>query len=194
MNCKKTIFVILCSVVTCALLWSCAGPKPAVKEKEPVAEKKVEKKVEKKEVAKVVEPEVKFEPIEWTTKVMDADVKMGGTPVYVPEDYEKYSLTLRALENNRFELYLEASGMAPKLMLKGTSTLEPDREGKIAFKISEVVEENVQPVFDVLGLRVLSEDELRDSYYLYGSFKKRGVSMLEAYDMNSAVVMEFRTK
>jgi len=187
MNCKRTIFVILCSVFACALLWSCAAPKPAVKEKKPV-----EKKVEEKEVAKVVEPEPEFEPMEWTTKVMDADVKMGGTPVYVPEDYEKYSLTLRALENNRFELYLEASGMAPKLMLKGTSTLEPDREGKIAFKISEVVEENVQPVFDVLGLRVLSEDELRDSYYLYGSFKKRGVSMLEAYDMNSSVVMKFR--
>jgi hypothetical protein len=190
MNCKKTIFVILCSVVTCALLWSCAGPKPAVKEEEPVAEKKVEKK----EVAKVVEPEVKFEPIEWTTKVMDAEVKMGGTPVYVPEEYEKYALTLRSLEDNKFELYLEERGRSPKLMLKGSSTLKPDREGKIAFHITDIVEENVQPVFDVLGLRVLKKDELRDNYYLYGSLKKRGASLLEAYDMNSSVVMEFRTK
>jgi hypothetical protein len=189
MNCKKTIFVILCSVFACALLWSCAAPKPAVKEEKPV-----EKKVEKKEVAKVVEPEPKFEPMEWTTKVMDAELKMGGTPVYVPENYEKYSLTLRALENNKFELYLEERGMSPKLMLKGTSTLESDREGKIAFKVSDIVEANVQPVFDVLGLRVLKKGELRDNYYLYGSFKKRGVSTLEAYDMNSSVVMEFRTK
>ncbi len=189
MNGKKTIFVILCSVFTCALLWSCAAPKPAVKEKEPV-----ERKVEKKEVARAVEPEAKFEPIEWTTKVMDAEVKMGGTPVYIPDEYGKYSLTLRALENNKFELYLEERGMAPKLMLKGTSTLEPDREGKIAFKVSEIVEQTVQPVFDVLGLRVLKKDELRDNYYLYGSLKKRGVSLLEAYDMNSSVVMKFAKK
>jgi hypothetical protein len=189
MNFKKLIFIVFCSFAIFAFLWSCAGPKEVVKEEETV-----EKKEEKKEVAKVVEPEVVFEPMVWTTSVKDAEVKMGGTLVNIPEEFEKYSLTLKVPEENEFELYLEARGMAPKLMLKGTSTLEPDREGKIAFNVTEITEENVQPVFDVLGLRALREDELRDNYYLYGSLKERGVSVLEAYDMNSSAVMKFTQK
>ena len=193
MSFKKIIFVVFCGMIVFAFLLNCAGPKEAVKVEKP-AEKKVEKPAEKKEekVAKVVEPEVK--PMEWTTKVMDADVEMGGKAVAVPNEYGKYSLTLRSLERNQFELYLEERGAAPKLLLEGTSTLEPDREGKIAFRVTDINEEYVQPIFDVLGLRVLKKDELRDNYYLFGSFKERGVSTLEAYDMESSVVMKFTPK
>ncbi len=198
MSFKKIIFIVFCGMIVFAFLLNCAGPKEAVKvekpaEKEEVA--KVEKPAEKKEeVAKVVEPEVKMKPMEWTTAVKDAEVKMGGKAVMVPEEYAKYSLTLRALERNQFELYLEERGAAPKLLMEGTSTLKPDSEGKIAFRVTDINEGYVQPIFDVLGLRVLKKDELRDNYYLFGSFRERGISTLEAYDMGSSVVMEFTIK
>ena len=191
MNVKKLIFLLFCSMVIFTFLWSCAGTQEAMVE-EPVTKKPAEKKEEK--IAKVEEPKVELKALEWTTSVMDAEVKMGGRAVTVPDNYTKYALTIRSLERNKFELYLEERGMAPKLLMKGTSTLKPDREGKIAFKVIDIEEDYVQPLFDVLGLRVLRKDELRDNYYLYGSLKKRGVSVLEAYDMGSSVVMKFSPK
>jgi hypothetical protein len=170
---------------------------PVAKEEvaeEPAEEMEVEEQIE---VAKVVEPEpeVAFVPEEWTTTVKDAVVTMGGTEVIVPEEFEDYALTLRVLEENKIELYLEEAGMAPELLLTGISSLEPDDEGKIAFQVSEIKEENVQPVFDLLGLRVLDEDELRDDYFLFvESFDESGVAVLEAFDMDSSATMEFTRK
>jgi hypothetical protein len=110
---------------------------PVAKEEvaeEPAEEMEVEEQIE---VAKVVEPEpeVAFVPEEWTTTVKDAVVTMGGTEVIVPEEFEDYALTLRVLEENKIELYLEEAGMAPELLLTGISSLEPDDEGKIAFQV-----------------------------------------------------------
>jgi hypothetical protein len=185
MSFKKIVFILFCGMVVFSFLLSCAGPKEAVKEEKP-AEKK-------EEVAKAVEPEPKVEmkPMEWTTAVKDAEVEMGGKAVRIPKEYSKYSLKLRSLERNKFELYLEERGAAPVLLLEGTSTLKSDREGRIAFRITDIDEESVQPIFDVLGLRVLKKDELRDNYYLFGTLKERGVSTLEAYDMGGSVIMEF---
>jgi hypothetical protein len=182
MSFKKSILVVFCGMIVFAFLLNCAGPKEAVK---------VEKPVKEEEVAKAVEPEVEMKPMEWTTKVKDAEVEMGGDAVNIPREYSKYSLTLRSLKNNQFELFLEESGAEPKLLLKGSSTLESDREGRIAFHVTDINEEHVQPLFDVLGLRVLKKDELRDNYYLYGTFKERGVSILEAYDIGNSVTMKF---
>jgi hypothetical protein len=182
MSLRKSIWVVFCGMIVFAFLLNCAGPKEAVK---------VEKPVTEKEVAKAVEPEVEMKPMEWTTKVKDAEVEMGGDAVNIPREYSKYSLTLRSLKNNQFELFLEESGAEPKLLLKGSSTLESDREGRIAFHVTDINEEHVQPLFDVLGLRVLKKDEMRDNYYLYGTFKERGVSILEAYDMGNSVTMKF---
>ncbi len=187
MNFKKLIFILFCCGVIFAILWSCAGPKEAVKVEEPV-EKKVEPE---KEIAKVEVPKVEFKPMEWTTAIKDAEVTMGGKAVIVPKEYSKYALTLQALEKNKVEVYLEEEGMAPTLLLKGNSTLKPDKEGRIAFQVTEIIEERVQPVFDVLGLRVLRKEELRDYYYLFGSFEEKGVSVLEAYDMDNSVTMKF---
>jgi len=182
MSFKKIILFVFCGMIVFAFLLNCAGPKEAVK---------VEKPAEKEEVAKAVEPEVEMKPMEWTTKVKDAEVEMGGKAVTVPKEYGKYSLTLRSLEKNQFEFYLEERGAAPKLLLKGTSTLEPDREGRIAFRVTDINEEYVQPLFDVLGLRILKKDELRDNYYLFGTLKEGGISILEAHDMGSSVTMKF---
>ena len=183
MSFKKIILVVFCGMIGFAFLLNCAGPKEAVK---------VEKPAEKKEeVAKAVEPEVEMKPMEWTTKVKDAEVEMGGKAVRIPKEYGKYSLMLRSLERNQFELYLEERGAAPILLLEGTSTLESDREGKIAFRVTDINEDHVQPLFDVLGLRVLKKNELRDNYYLFGSLKESGVSILEAYDMGNCVTMKF---
>jgi hypothetical protein len=182
MSFKKIILVVFCGMVVFAFLLNCAGPQEAVK---------VEKPAEKEEVAKAVEPEVEMKPMEWTTKVKDAEVEMGGKSVRIPKEYGKYSLMLRSLERNKIELYLEERGAAPILLLKGTSTLESDREGRIAFRVTDINEDSVQPIFDILGLRVLKKDELRDNYYLFGTLKERGVSTLEAYDMGSSVTMEF---
>jgi len=190
MNFKKLIFILFCFVVIFAVIWSCAGPKEAVK-----VEKPVEKKVEpEKEIAKVEVPKVELKPMEWTTAVNDAEVTMGGKAVSVPKEYSKYALMLRSLEKNKVELFVEEKGMAPTLLLRGTSTLKPDREGRIAFQVTEINEERIQPLFDVLGLRVLRREELRDNYYLFGSFEEKGVSVLEAYDMGNSVTMKFFRK
>jgi len=182
MSFKKIIVVVFCGMVVFSFLLNCAGPKEAVK---------IETPAEKEEVVKAVEPEVEMKPIEWITKVEDADVEMGGKAVTVPKEYGKYSLMLRSFKKSQFELYLEERGAAPKLLLKGTSTLESDREGKIAFRVTDINEDHVQPLFNVLGLRALKKNELRDNYYLFGSLKESGVSILEAYDMGSLVTMKF---
>ncbi len=188
MNFKSLVFIVLSSMVILTFLWSCAGTG------EVVVEKPEEKKEVEKEIAKAVEPEVEFKPSEWATAIKDAEVKMSGKSVSVPKDFRKYTLTLKELKENKFEVYLEERGKAPILLLSGDSTLEPDKDGKIAFKVAEINEEHVQPIFDVLGLRVLRKSELRDNYYLHGSFEDRGVSVLEAYDLNSSVIMEFSRK
>ena len=182
MSFKKIVLVVICGMVVFSFLLNCAGPKETVKVEEPA---------KKEEVAKAVEPEVEMKPLEWTTKVSEADVKMGGDAVIVPKEYNKYSLTLRSVDKKHFELYLEERGAAPKFLMRGASTLKSDNEGKIAFHVTDINERHVQPLFDVLGLRVLKKNELRDSYYLYGSLKKRGVSILEAYDLGSSVSMKF---
>jgi hypothetical protein len=188
MNFKKLIFIVLSFVVILTFFWSCAGTG------EVVVEKPEEKKEVEKEIAKAVEPEVEFKPSEWATAIKDAEVNMSGKSVTVPKDFRKYMLTLRVPEENKFEIYLEARGMAPLLLLTGASTLKPDKDGKIAFRVAEIDEEHVQPIFDVLGLRVLKKSELRDSYYLHGSFEDEGVSVLAAYDLNSSVIMKFSPK
>jgi hypothetical protein len=185
---KKLIFIVFSCVVVLTILWSCAGTG------EVVVEKPEEKKEVEKEIAKAVEPEVEFKPAVWATAIKDAEVKMSGKSVSVPRDFRKYSLTLRALEENKFEVYLEERGMAPLFLISGASTLEPDKDGKIAFQVTDINEEHVQPIFDVLGLRVLKKGELRDNYYLHGSLEDEGVSVLEAYDMNSSVTMKFSPK
>jgi hypothetical protein len=187
---KKLIFIVFSCVVILTFLWSCAGTGEVVVEK---PEEKKEVEVEK-EIAKAVEPEVEFEPAEWATAIKDAEVRMSGKSVNVPKDFRKYVLTLRALKDNKIEVYLEERGMAPQLLLSGASTLEPDKDGKIAFQVAEINEEQVKPIFDVLGLRVLRKGELRDNYYLHGSLEDEGVSVLEAYDMNSSVTMKFSRK
>ena len=182
MSLKKIFLLVFFGMVVFSLLLNCAGPKEAVK---------VETPEEKEEVVKAVEPEVEMKPMEWITVVKDAEVELGGKAVIIPKEYDKYSLMLRSLEKNQFELYMEERGTAPKLLLKGTSTLEADREGKIAFHVTDINADHVQPLFDVLGLRVLRKNELRDNYYLYGSLKESGVSVLEAYDMGNSVTMKF---
>ena len=189
MSFKKVMLFVFCGVVVFSFFLNCAGPKEVVKEEPPEKKEEVVK-----EVVKEPEPEVEVKPMEWTTRVKDADVKLGGKAVYVPKAYDAYSLTLRSFGDNQFELLLEQSGAAPKLLFKGTSTLKPDSEGKIAFHITEVNEGNVQPLFDVLGLRALKKHELRDNYYLYGSLKKSGVSTLQAFDAGNSVVMKFTLK
>jgi len=182
MSFKKIALVVFFGMVVFSLILNCAGSKEAVT---------VETPAEKEDVAKAVEPEVEMKPMEWITIVKDAEVELGGKAVIVPKEYSKYSLMLRSLEKNQFELYLEERGTAPKLLLKGTSTLESDREGKIAFHVTDINEDHVQPLFNVLGLRVLKENELRDNYYLFGSLKESGVSILKAYDMGNSVTMKF---
>jgi hypothetical protein len=188
MNIKKIIFIAFCCSVVVVFFWSCAGPKEAVKVEEPV---KKEVKEPEKEVAKKVEPEVKFKPMEWKAELKDAEVKMGGDVVLIPNEYRDFSLILRGLENNMVEVYLEEKGMKPTLVMECISTLKPDSEGKIAFKVTDMNNEYLDPLFDVIGLRVLDMSELRDSYYLFGSFKERGVSVLNAYDMDSSVAFKF---
>ncbi|MFW6139056.1 MAG: hypothetical protein ACOC7U_07780 [Spirochaetota bacterium] len=190
MNLKKIIFTVLGCMVIFSFLWSCAGPKKAVVE-EPVKEKKVEKE---KEIAKAEAEEAEFKPIEWTTAVKDAEVEMEGEPVQITEEFKDYYITIKKLENKNIEVYLEKKGGVKKLLLSATSSLKPDDKGRIAFHVTSLNEENLTPVFDVLGLQVLDEDELRENYYLFGSFEKSGVSVLEAYDFNSSVTMKFTRK
>jgi hypothetical protein len=190
MNIKKLMVVMLCCFLAVAFFWSCAGPKEAVKVQEP-EKKAVEPE---KEVAKKAEPKVEYQPMAWTTALKDADVKIGGDSVVIPEEYADYSLTILALDGNKFEVYLDQKGGKSNLALTGTSTMIPDSEGKIAFHITDVNKGYLQPLFDVIGLRVLNMDELRDNYYLFGSFEKSGVSVLSAYDMGSSVVFHFTRK
>jgi len=191
MNLKKLIFVAFCCSLLVAFFWSCAGPKEAVKVEEPEKKKVVEPE---KEIAKTVEPEVEYKPMVWTAALKDAEVNMGGESVIVPGEYRDYSLTIKALERNMVEVYLEEKGMGSELVMECISTLKPDMEGKIAFRVTDMNEEYLQPLFDVIGLRVLNISELRDNYYLFGSFEERGVSFLSAYDMDSSVVFEFTRK
>ena len=188
MNIKKIIFIAFCCSLVVAFFWSCAGPKEVVKVEEPA---KKEVKEPEKEVAKKVEPEVKFVPMEWKAALKDAEVKMGGDVVVIPDDYMDYSLIIRALERNMVEIYLHEKGMKPIKVMDCISTLKPDSEGKIAFKVTGLNNEYLDPLFDVIGLRVLDMDELRDNYYLFGSFKERGVSTLNAYDLGSSVAFKF---
>jgi len=187
MNIKKIIFTAFCCSLVVAFFWSCAGPKEAVKVEEPAKKEVVEPE---KEVAKV-EPEVKAKPMEWKAALNDAEVRMGGDAVIIPDDYRDYSLIIRKLERNMVEIYLQEKGMKPVLVMEAVSNLKTDSEGKIAFQVTDMNNEYLDPLFDVIGLRVLDKNELRDNYYLFGSFKERGVSTLNAYDMGSSVAFKF---
>ena len=152
-----------------------------------------EELVEVKQPAKVAAAEkpAPAKPMEWIARVADAEVMVGSATASIPKAYDPFELLLKVPEKDIFELILLEPGADPKLLLVGESTLKPDPEGKIAFHIIEIDEGNVQPIFDVLGLRVLSKDRLRDAYFLFGELKKQGVSMLKAYDMGRAVTMKF---
>jgi hypothetical protein len=143
------------------------------------------------EIARKSEPASPPDPMEWKAALENAEVKMNGQTVRIPREFRDYALIVQEEGRSNVDIYLQEGGRRPVKVMECISDLEPDREGKIAFRVTDMNREYLEPLFGVLGLRVLDRNELRDEYYLFGSFDERGVSILHAYDMNSSVVFRF---
>lgn len=190
MRFNRIMFIGLCCFLA-FLFWSCAGSKQTVQREQPAEQESMESMESGQEIARKSEPASPPDPMEWKAALENAEVKMNGQTVRIPREFRDYALIVQEEGRSNVDIYLQEGGRRPVKVMECISDLEPDREGKIAFRVTDMNREYLEPLFGVLGLRVLDRNELRDEYYLFGSFDERGVSILHAYDMNSSVVFRF---
>ena len=180
MSAKRSVYLVVSIGIVLVLFFGCAGT-PEVVEEEPGASR----------AAETAEPDEEQEPPAWIAAVNDAKVMIDGKSVAIPAAYDPFSLIIKAPETDVYELHLIEEGSEPVLLMEGNSTLKTDAQGRVAFTVTYVNEEPVQALFDVLGLRALDPEEMRDAYYLFGEFSMDGPSILKAYDMGRVLELEF---